>query len=61
LRLLYKAYKKYLKLDEIPREFKGRVALLLRKVRSRRIPVFSETISGSVGFPITISMSFLNP
>jgi len=44
-----KAYKKYLKLDEIPREFKGRVTLLLRKVRSRRIPVFSETISGSVG------------
>jgi hypothetical protein len=43
-----KAYKRYLKLDETPHEFREKAALLLRKIRSREISVSSETISGSV-------------
>jgi hypothetical protein len=43
-----KAYRKYLKLDEIPYEFRKRIALFLRKVRSREISVSLETISESV-------------
>ena len=58
-----KAYKKYLKLDEIPHEFRERVALFLRKIRSREIPVSSETISGSVEaseYHIDEFLKFLN-
>jgi hypothetical protein len=58
-----KTYKKYLKLDEIPHEFRERIALFLRKIRSREIPVSSETISGSVevsGYHIDEFLKFLN-
>ena len=44
-----KAYKKlWLRLDRIPSEYRKTTALLLRKIRSREIEVFDETISGSV-------------
>jgi hypothetical protein len=44
-----KAYKKlWLHLDRIPSEYRKTTALLLRKIRSREIEVFDETISGSV-------------
>jgi serine/threonine-protein kinase len=44
-----KAYKKlWLRLNRIPSEYRKTTALLLRKIRSREIEVFDETISGTV-------------
>jgi len=43
-----KAYKKYLKLEGFPHEYREKIVLFLHKVRSREIPVSLETISGSV-------------
>jgi hypothetical protein len=51
-----KAYRKFLKIDEIPRTYRERIALLLRKIRSREIYINDTTIMGS----IVISRSRIN-
>jgi hypothetical protein len=45
-----KAYRKFLKIDEIPCKFRERIALLLRKIRSREIYINADdtTIMGSI-------------